>query len=139
MFRLPLLSSQYWFSFHTAATISPRAFGFLGFSVHRTWASSRGCSVPLSSTSPNLSFPPGLFEGCGTEGGEHQDRQSGQAPEGRDHCRLWQDRSGETLCHCQGVESTSGTHPSKQLSVRSRGHPHRGEGSQPQGSMPPWP
>ncbi|EDL95846.1 peptidylprolyl isomerase B, isoform CRA_c [Rattus norvegicus] len=47
--------------------------------------------------------------GCGTEGGEHQDGQPGQAPEGCDHCRLWQDRSGETLCHCQGVERASGT------------------------------
>lgn len=64
-------------------------------------------SLGLSPSSVPLDFypPPFLlsFLGRGEEGGEHQDRQSGQAPEGCDHCRLRQDRSGEALCHCQGV------------------------------------
>uniref|UniRef100_A0AC11E2C6 Peptidylprolyl isomerase B n=1 Tax=Ovis aries TaxID=9940 RepID=A0AC11E2C6_SHEEP len=71
--------------------------------------------------------------GCSTEGREHQDRWSGQASEGRDDRRLWQDRGGEALCHCQRV-GPQGPLPSEQLSVWPC-RPPRGEDSPPQGSV----
>lgn len=59
------------------------------------------CRVDLLTHSALLLLP--CFLGGSAEGGEHQDRQSGQAPEGCDHRRLRQDRGGEAFCNRQGV------------------------------------
>lgn len=67
------------------------------------------------------------FLGGSAEGGEHQDRQSGQAPEGCDNRRLWQDRGGEALCHRQGV-GPQGLLPFEPPSVRPCCPPGRGWG-----------